>query len=417
MPSVAKLNYQTVQTLAKESGGPFYCFDPARFAANLRSMDDAFSRRYAPFILAYSYKANYLPYLCKLVRQSGYWAEVVSRLEYDLALKVGQDPSKIIFNGPVKSDEDIALALDNGSLINLDCEGEVESVIRYAQANPNRQIPIGLRINIALSDSEGVSHIQDSLKTGRFGFAPSELDSLLSTLYSLLQRNNLKVVSLHGHTSTTDRGVWCFETITRTLIEVAERHFPETVEYLNIGGGFFGPVPGRTVPTWDDYARAVGGVLNGSAWVRAKKPALVIEPGMSLAADTMSLVARVVSVKRIREKTIVTVDASAFHTKPTFHAYNPPHEVITDGSPRPDGAYDVAGSTCMEKDYLLRDVEGPVPRPGDFLKIDSVGAYTLVMSPAFIHPMPAVWALEPQGPKLIRRCQTLDDIFAPCNFQ
>ncbi len=410
---MADLNYQTIQTLAKESGGPFYLFDPARFGRNLRMMSQAFESRYTPFLPAYSYKANCLPYLCRLVRQVGCWAEVVSRMEYDLALRIGQDPARIIFNGPVKSEEDIVLALDNGTLINLDCEPEAEAVIRYARSHPDRKVRIGLRINIALSDSEGVSHIQSSLKTGRFGFAPSELEAVSRKLEAA---DNLTIVSLHGHTSTTDRSVWCFETITRTLAEIAERHFPDSIEYLNIGGGFFGPVAWRQVPAWDDYAGAVSGVLNESDWVRTRRPVLVIEPGMAPAADTMSFIARVVSVKRIRDKTIVTVDGSAFHTKPTFHSYNPPRAVITDGTPRMDGTYDVAGSTCMEKDYLLKEIEGPVPRPGDYLRIDSVGAYTLAMSPSFIHPAPAVWALEESGPRLIRRRQTLDDVFGPCLF-
>ena len=47
---------------------------------------------------------------------------MVSRLEYDLALKIGQPPDKIIFNGPVKQYEDIELALNNGSIVNLDSD-------------------------------------------------------------------------------------------------------------------------------------------------------------------------------------------------------------------------------------------------------------------------------------------------------
>ena len=53
-------------------------------------------------IIGYSYKTNYLPSLIKEMSNLGAYAEVVSRLEYDLALKIGVKPNKIIFNGPLK---------------------------------------------------------------------------------------------------------------------------------------------------------------------------------------------------------------------------------------------------------------------------------------------------------------------------
>ena len=411
------LTHSDIQSLTDQSGSPFYFFDPNRFRSNCDGMTEAFGSRYNPFILAYSYKANYLPYVCRLVKELDSWAEVVSRMEYDLAIRIGHNPAKIIFNGPVKSQEDIYLALENGSLINLDCEPELEMVLQYAKAYPDREINIGLRINIALSDSEGISHIQNSLRVGRFGFAPAEL---AAASRKLAAADNLKIVGLHGHTSTTDRSVWCFKTITRTLLNVIRQNKLDEVQYINIGGGFFGPVPESirwcNVPDWNEYAEAICGVLNKNQWVDSHQPALIIEPGMSLVADTMSFVTQVVSIKRIRKKTIVTVDGSAFHAKPTFHKINLPHILITDRTPRTEGVYDVAGSTCMEKDYLLTDVTGPIPQPGDYLKIDSVGAYTLVMSPSFIHPAPAVWALEEEGLRLIRSRQTLEDVFSSCVF-
>ena len=58
-------------------------------------------------------KQIYLPYLCKELSRCGAYSEVVSRLEYDLAIKIGIDPTKVIFNGPLKSQEDIHYALNN----------------------------------------------------------------------------------------------------------------------------------------------------------------------------------------------------------------------------------------------------------------------------------------------------------------
>ena len=400
------------KTLNLESlagGGPFYLVDRQKFEANFDDLTTAFSKRYDPFVLAYSYKTNYLPYLCGIIRDKGGWAEVVSRMEYDLALKVGQDPKKIIFNGPVKTVDDIQLSLGNGSMINVDSEAELAMVSEYAKIHPDREISIGLRINIGLSDEAGRSHIQNSLKIGRFGLDLGEISLNL-------QADNISVLSLHGHTSTTDRSQWCFKVITQTLCDIAQKYFPETVNTINVGGGFFGrmhpDMPFPNTPSFDDYAEVVCGVLKENNWAQKKRPTLVIEPGVAMVADAVSFVTKVVSVKPIRDKLFVTVDGSAFNTKPTFHSINMPHQIIRQDGEGPVKTFDVVGSTCMEKDILLKEITAPLPQVGDYICIDSIGAYTLVMTPPFINPAPTVLADENGNIKLIRKKQTQDDVFS-----
>ena len=96
---------------------------------------------------------------------------------------------------------------------------------------------------------------------------------------------------------------------------------------------------------------------------------------------------------------------------------NPPFELIRQGG-GPEKTFDVVGSTCMEKDILLRDITAPCPSVGDYIRIDRIGAYTVVLTPPFIHPAPAILADEGGGDcKLIRKKQTLDDIFANYMFE
>ena len=408
------LTVAEIKTLVSQHGSPFYLVDRARFEGNFDALTAAFESRYRPFILAYSYKTNYLPYLCRRVHDKGGWAEVVSRMEYDLALKVGCDPVRIIFNGPAKHREDIAMALRNGSLVNLDSEAEIEAALEYAAAWPTKNVRIGLRINIGLSDEAGESHIQNRLAVGRFGFDPATLDAVCQKLKG---QGNIRVAGLHGHTSTTDRSVWGFEVIARTLAEIAERYFPDTTEFINVGGGMFGEiVPEQRwceVPSFDDYAEAVCGVLKRNRRAKAKPPTLVIEPGVAMVANAVSFVTQVVSVKRVRDKTFVTVDGSAFNTKPTFHKRNGPYAILSSaGATGAVQTFDVVGSTCMEKDILMADVTAPLPAAGDYLWLDNVGAYTVVMTPPFINPAPAILARDGESVVCVRRRQTLEDVFA-----
>jgi hypothetical protein len=50
------------------------------------------------------------------------------------------------------------------------------------------------------------------------------------------------------------------------------------------------------------------------------------------------------------------------------------------------------------------------------VRIDSVGAYTIVMSPTFIHPAPAIVAPEAGGFRALRTKQSFEQVFANYRF-
>jgi len=414
------ITHTELENIATAYGSPFYLINKEAFIENYDNIVKVFKSRYNKFILAYSYKTNYIPYLCNIIREKRGYAEVVARLEYDLALKIGQDPRKIIFNGPVKHYEDIKFALDNHSNVNLDSWSEVQYVNQYAKTCPDRQVKVGIRVNINLSDDKGVSRIQNNLQVGRFGFS-TEKDDMAELVRALAGNGNVVVNSLHGHTSTTDRGVWCYETITKTLCNIAAENWPETVEYINIGGGIYGYIPPKfqwmEVPTFDDYAEAVCAVLNNNLWVGKQKPNLVLEPGIAMAATALSYVTKVISVKRIRGKTFVTVDGSAFHAKPTLHRHNMPYEIIKPADTEDTETYSVAGSTCVEKDYLLTEITDKKIEAGDYIKIDNAGAYTVVLTPPLINVAPAVVVKQGRDYELARRRQRPEEMFSNYIFE
>ena len=412
------LAHEQIKNIESKFGSPFYIFDEDAFRKNYDDITSAFGAKYEKFLLAYSYKTNYVPYLCDIIKSKGGYAEVVSRTEYELALKLGQDSGKIIFNGPVKNYEDIELALNNRSIVNLDSRYEVEYVRKYVIDNPGRMAKVGLRINIDLTDEARVSHLQEGFSAGRFGFSPESIAEVVS---ELTQAGNVTINCLHGHSSSRDRSPWCYEKITKTLCDISSQYAPDTVEYIDIGGGLYGYMPAQMrrtqTPSFDDYAKAVSGVLKRNDWAVRRRPYLVLEPGVAMVANTMSYVTKVVSVKNIKGEVFITVDGSAFHTRPTFHKINPPHTVISKTDSKKTGVYNVVGATCMEKDYLLTAVEGVLPQRDDYIQIDSVGAYTIVLSPTFINPAPAILVGQGRQFKEIRRRQNFEDMFGCFSFE
>ncbi len=408
--------YENLNSLSEGFGTPFFLFDQERFEANFREFDAAFRSRYPRLIVGYSYKTNYLPHLCRLVRDLGGEAEVVSELEYDLALRLGQNPAATIVNGPIKPYSLIERALDLGSRLNLDSWYELEHLERYAAARPGRPIRVGLRVNLQLLDASGRSQIQAGLPVSRFGFPPEEIGAALRRLHRL----GGTLSGLHAHASSSSRALWIYGHVARSLCELAAEHAPQGLEYLDIGGGMFGRVPAqmRTTPppTFDDYAATVAAIFNGHPWVERHRPTLIVEPGIALAADTFRLVTRVIDLKTIGANRFALVDGSVLQAKPGMHGVNQPCRIV---SPRPaagEERYQVVGATCMEKDYLLKDALLPTLAPGDFLVIDQVGAYTMVMTPPFIHTAPPILAVIGGICRPLRSRQSFDAFFSGFAF-
>jgi diaminopimelate decarboxylase len=410
--------YRELAEIAQQHGSPFYIFDKDAFMRNFREIRAAFTQRYPHVTIGYSYKTNYIPYLCRLVQDLGGYAEVVSRMELDLAIKIGCPPTEIIYNGPIKAAEDIAFALSSGIIVNIDTIRELEFVTHLARQQPEKTFRIGLRINISLVDSLGKSHLQNDLPSGRFGFSDN---ALKAAVRQLREFPNVRVSSLHGHTSSSNRSLWGYRTIATRLAEVGERYFPESIEFLNVGGGFYGrpaPAMGMTeTPTFDDYAEAICEVLGRYSWIKDQQPRLVIEPGMAVAADTLSFITQVFEVKRIGNERLAVVDGSIFNVKPTLHQRNHPYTIIKkEIGAGPKVFYSVVGATCMEKDRLLQEIESVEIEREDFIRIENVGAYTVVMTPPFINLAPPIVVRGPKGYMAIRRRQEFNDIFGSYLF-
>lgn len=410
--------YRELAEIAQEHGSPFYIFDKDVFMRNFRDIRAAFTQRYPFVTIGYSYKTNYIPYLCRLVQDLGGYAEVVSRLELDLALKIGCPPAEIIYNGPIKTAKDIAFALSSGIIVNIDTIRELEFVTQIARLQPEKTFRIGLRINISLVDSQGKSHLQNDLPSGRFGFSDN---ALKAAVRQLKEFPNVRVSSLHGHTSSSNRSLWGYRTIATKLADVGGRYFSESIEFLNVGGGFFGrpaPTMGITeTPTFDNYAETICEVLGQYPWIKERQPRLVIEPGMAVAADTLSFITQVFEVKRIDNQRLAVVDGSIFNVKPTLHQRNHPYTIIKkEIGAGPKVVYSIVGATCMEKDRLLQEIESVEIEREDFIRIENVGAYTVVMTPPFINLAPPIVVRGPKGYMAIRRRQDFNDIFGSYLF-
>ncbi|MFO1442638.1 diaminopimelate decarboxylase [Bacillus sp. Bva_UNVM-123] len=408
------IDFQTINRIEEENGSSFYIFDENKLRENYRKIETAFKSRYENFIIGYSYKTNYLPYMCKELAKLGAYAEVVSRLEYELALKLGQDPKKIIFNGPSKDKEDIYLALNNESMMNVDSLNELQVVKEYCASNKNKQVKIGLRLNFDLSEN-GVSPLIDGVEISRFGISVEngELDQGLAEINNV---ENLKIIGLHGHFTTSKRKVETFKRITKVLCTIAKEKGLKHLEYIDIGGGIFGEVPKTLIdhaPTFDDYAEEVCKVMNDEFRSATNKPTLIIEPGIAMVANTFIFIAKVKGIKKVANDTLILVDGSVHNVKPTMHKKNLPMRIVKKNKDLHNvkANFHIVGYTCLEKDYLANDFNEIMPEKDDYIIFENVGAYTIVFNPPFIKERPAIIAIDGNEMTVARKKETIKQFF------
>ena len=144
------------------------------------------------------------------------------------------------------------------------------------------------------------------------------------------------------------------------------------------------------------------------------RPYIVIEPGASVVSNVFDYYTSVFQLKQIGTKQFVVVDGTIFDVKPTMHSSNLPFTVQqtsdeVNNRQRLD-SFDVVGSTCMEKDIILHEVNLPFIKQGDLIQIRGVGAYTISLSPIFINYLPPIISLNNREVTLVRRRQTIEDV-------
>ena len=366
-----------------------------------RNIDDllhALSQEWGKSIFSYSVKTNSLPWLLRYLNDRGAWAEVVSSDEYRLARCVGYPRNRIIFNGPVKGKAEFLDAFRNGAILNLDSDRE----IRWLEAE-TVDVPrtVGLRVNFSIEDQcpGDIGWGEDGTRFG-FNYENGELGRAIQRINAI---GNLRVGGLHMHVSNPKRGV----NVYRALAAMAARIISEyrlQPEYVDIGGSFFGGVPGKT--TFTEYVSAIRRELESA--VDPRETALIVEPGSAIIASVVDFVTAVVDVKDTAKSRVVTVDGSRCNIDPLLLKQNYLYDVESDSNAVYPGRQIVCGFTCMDKDRIMEPENITELREGDRLIFHRVGAYTMQMNPLFISFYPAVY-LNDDERTCVRKAWTAED--------
>lgn len=405
-----KLNKETLEQLLNQYGSPLYIFHKDEFVKNYKKLLDTIREIYPKYNIAYSYKTNYTPGVCKVVKELGGFAEVVSEMEYELAKKIGYVNEDIIFNGPIKG-RGLLVHLENGGVINIDNAEELDLIVAHANENKDKIYKVAFRVNINV----GQKFIS------RFGIDAdsNELDKAVNKVKTI---DNIKLVGLHCHIGGA-REVEAWKKRVEIMLSLVDEYFDNPPEFIDLGSGMYSrmePVLAEqfryNIPNYIEYANIIGNAMKEKYGDLSyeKHPLLITEPGTTIISGYITFISKVLSIKNIKNKNFAVLDSSYGNMGDICRLKKLPVTVFSNGNEYQN--VDFVGYTCLEHDVMYKDYCGKLA-VGDIVEFRNVGSYSNVFKPPFIAPNCAMIERHTDGQTIfLKQREDFNDIFHTYKF-
>ena len=392
-----------VRQIARKVGTPFYLYSAATLRRHYRVFDQAFKT--LPHLVCYAVKANSNLAVLRLLAREGAGADIVSGGELFRALKAGIPAEKIVFSGVGKTAREIRLALKAGILMfNVESLEELKSIARIAR-KMKKKAPIAIRVNPDVNPKTH-PYISTGLKENKFGL---DVETAFKAYQLAKEDPYLEIVGIDCHIGSQLTQLSPFVEALRRIKAFLKRLATVgiSVRYLDLGGGL-GIVYGEEEPPPPEkYAQALIEELNDLSVT------LILEPGRVLVGNAGILVTKVLYYKETPAKKFLIVDAGMNDLlRPAF--YQAYHEIIPVlKKERPSIVADVVGPICETGDFLARERELPLVKPGELLAVMSAGAYGFVMASNYnSRPRPAEVMVNGEEFYVVRRRETYAKLVA-----
>lgn len=384
---------------------PFYLYSKPQLTRNYKAYSEALEG--LDSIIGYAIKANNNLKILKHLREMGSGAVLVSGNELRLALEANFDPTRCVFNGNGKTLEELIFAAENGVLVNIDSEFDLEQIAEAGKIAKTK-VKVLLRINPDV-DPQVHPYVATGNKNSKFGIRNERLQWFLDEIKS--RPEELELVGAHCHLGSTITKVNVFKDAADLMVQymdqIREQGFP--IQYLNIGGGLGIDYyrSGAILPTPRDLIDTVRDLVKSRGLI------LIIEPGRSLVGNTAAFVSRVTGTKSNGNKNFIVIDGSMSELiRPSLYGAYQHIELISPPSPdAPVEVFDVVGPVCESADFLGKDRTLPTPAKGTGLVVHDAGAYCMAMASAYNLKMrpPEYWVTENGELAKIRHAETFAD--------
>lgn len=402
----------TMLSLAATYPTPFHIYDEQAIRENARAFMQAFS--WVPgFKNYFAVKACPNPSILKILKEEGFGSDCSSLPELVLSQQAGIVGEDIMFTSNDTPDEEFAAAFEMGAVINLDDITHIDSLVRSARM-PEL---ISFRYNPG-PDRTGNAIIGNPVEA-KYGVTTEQL----IPCYVKARELGAKRFALHTMVASNELdGKYIVETA-RMLFAQAIRLQAEAgirLEFVNMGGGI--GIPYRLDQDAMDIAWVSSEIRK--LYEQMIVPAgldplrIVFECGRMVTGPYGYLVTHVRHVTS-KYKKYVGLDASMANLmRPALYGAYHHLTVVGKTSSESDNLYDVTGSLCENNDKFAIDRKLPEMVPGDVMVIHDTGAHGHAMGFNYNAKLrSAEYLLQSDGSvRMIRRAETMDDLFATLEF-
>ena len=461
--------------LVKQFGSPLFVISESQLRKNVRRFQDAFASYWpgGRVDVLPAIKANWILTTRKILSEEGAGADTYSYGELHAALEAGVKPNVISVNGGGKQEDLIETCIRSGVRITVEDLDEPELIDRVAgRLGKKAKVRFRVKPNFPTLHkptdfAQEKIPIDIGIQVYKSGIPAQYLPELGK---KVLQMSNLELVGLHFHGGRHHPGLWYWRELMKsyaTLIaELSTAWGGWRPQEIDIGGGYaiyrdphnklglrhdvietwltwplmqfmrllkpglrywimgkllpmFTKTPNQKMaPTVEEYGKAAAGTLHqelNRLGIDTLGVSLQIEPGRCLYGNTGIHLA---SVKKFKQQTKpmpwnwVLTDTTYFFLAGGMYEYQFNHFIFANRTDdKPEYVADIVGHSCYG-DRILPIVKVPDVNPGDLIAMLDMGAYQEVSASNFnALPRPATLLVNGNQAEVIRRAETLEDVF------
>ncbi|HEX3033556.1 MAG TPA: diaminopimelate decarboxylase [Thermodesulfobacteriota bacterium] len=391
-----------VKEIVNSVGTPCYIYSHLALEKSFNLYRDAFSKINP--LICFSVKASSNLAILKIFTNLGAGFDIVSGGELFRVLRAGGDPSKVVFSGVGKTDEEMRSAIEAGILFfNVESVEEL-NLLDIVAKELGKKAKIALRVNPDI-DPKTHPYISTGFKKSKFGI---EIGKAVDVYRKAAAMSGIEVVGLDAHIGSQIFHLSPFIDSLRKLVQLADvlKNEGINIEYVDIGGGLGINYKKEEIsPHPKEYADAVIREIGNTPYK------LVLEPGRSLVGNAGILATKVIYLKEGTAKKFVIVDAAMNDLiRPAF--YESYHSILPVDHPyRNEETVDIVGPICESGDFFAKDRRFPKVKRDDLLAILSAGAYGFTMSSNY-NSRPRVPEVIVKGEEffVVRQRETYEDL-------
>jgi len=368
--------------IVKRFKTPLLIFLENRIRDNIKTFNDVFNLEFDNFHCYYSFKANFLSEICKIVLSEGIGAEIIGLPELKLALKLGFPSDKIIVGGPYLSKE----------LIELSIENKIKEIIIYDLNDLKK-------VNLIAQKSNYIQDICIRVNSQKYNSKLGvKLDDKKMIEFEKVYKNyqNIRITTLLSHYSTQMNNINQFKQNISSIaynIKLLSDH-GININNINLGGGF----PEATIMPQNQLKYIAKEIKSTLERLQINYKHIYFEPGRYFIGDAGLFISKIV---KVGENRWVFLNIGN-HICPKFarcslRFYNAsqidkPHKYKTS----------IAGIIPTDQDVLAKDyffTENLLE--GDKVLVANTGAYCLTFSNRFPYSLPKILLINKKGLKQI----------------